>query len=124
MHMLASEVLEQMDRAGMMESRGEDPEAGAGEWAVVRGADAYRSRCRKVRTLGRVENLSGDLEDGSVLAVMCAALSTPAGAAFNPATLWTLDEKDPEKRAAHLCECLRMLLPTQALRCSNKYKQQ
>jgi len=86
------------------------------DWPV-RDIEVYCDRCRIVRSLQRIHNLSEDLMDGAVLAVLYGALFSNQQGVLNPAALWPLDERDTDARAAKLCTVFRLIVPTQAAEC-------
>lgn len=86
-----------------------------GEFSA-RDEGLYTHRCRIVRGIHKVDNLSEDLRDGIVLTVLYAAISSMSHGQgqMSPVMLWPLDERNLELRANTLCDALRRILPTHA----------
>jgi len=79
-------------------------------------APKYSHWCHLIRGLHPIENLSGDLIEGTALLALFAVHRAlyRGQSVFDPADLWLLDQKDPERRVSSLCNCLRSIAPTEA----------
>lgn len=79
----------------------------------------FTDRCRQVRGAYLIENLGEDLRNGVVLTALYAMIKAfrNGHSHFDPSNLWPLDQRDEERRAEALCQCLQALAPTTAARC-------
>jgi len=138
---LANTILDAIARqANSDDNRHADPDGGGaliGEMPA-RDAEAYADRCRLVRSLHKLRNLTEDLKDSSALAVLYAAIVCPIGSDHGmggggsgggahggggggghgstsaAGALWMLDSRDHDARAANITNAFRLIAPSAA----------